>query len=110
MEQTKFAQLVESRAVGGSLLDVAPARSTVHMTAFAVAESAVAVRPPYWLPGTALLLSATAAQMWPPPVPHAPPREVTLPGRVQPVVAEVLSAQYEIAQVLLSVTGTVGVV
>jgi len=63
MEQTRFTQFVDSLAVGGWLLDEAPARSTVHMTAFAPAESAVAVSPPYWLPVTAELLSAATAQM-----------------------------------------------
>ncbi len=63
------------------------------MTALAPVESAVAVRPPYWLPETGPLLSAAAAQTWPPPVPHTVLREVTLPGRFQDVVAELLSAQ-----------------
>lgn len=110
IEQARAWQLTDSRAVGGWLLAEALARSTVHITALAPAESAVAVRPPYWLPVTGPLLSAATAQMWPPPVPHAVLREVTPPGRVQVVVSEELSAQYESAQVRLSLMGSVGVV
>src|SRR5690349_572362 len=80
------------------------------MTALAVAESAVAVNPPYELAPTGPLLSATAVQMWPPPVPHTVLRELTSLGRFQAVVAEVLSAQYDSAQVRLSLTGNDGVV
>jgi hypothetical protein len=67
--------------------------NSVHITAFALAESAVATSPPYSLPATGPLLSATTAHTWPPPEPQAVLRVVTFPGRLQPVVAELLSAQ-----------------
>src|SRR3954449_4513892 len=92
--QTVPSQLEVQAAVGA--WSGATVRSTIdQVVAVAFAVSAVAVRPPYDPVGTAPPESANVLQMCPEDVPQPALRGVTPAGRMKPVVAADLSAQYD---------------
>ena len=98
---------------GGGVASPAGRRRTVHMVAVLALELAFAVRPPV-LAGVPAVSAAgrsvSRVPTRPPPEPNVVARVVSPAGAVQPVVALLLSDQYDTRQAPSVLLGTSGVV